>query len=305
MKPLLILILSVSLSIAAFGQAYNDSARSREHFLILSLGAEYFTYNNYGGLLNISFPYTTTDQSGNTSHHIFNQSSSTAFSNAALGGGFGVKYMGLRYSIDLTFAYLPSNMNATIALGAGYNFYLDIYNNGGTYIADKPIVITPFFSIIYFDADNDDFLNSIDNQNTIVNVLGNTANPTYQYKASKYSFGTSTANAQELEVYYSQNSFLLFPGIQISTNPHSNKFYIGFKAGYYFSISDNEGISLTQDNSNTVSSLIPFGTQGLTSTLNGQNTVKPYLHSGFYARLSLGFDVLKTSPSNHSGFYEN
>lgn len=282
-----------------------DSDYSRKYYIApdIGIGCPIFHANN--GLLTVEFPYTTTNQAGNTSHNIFTQNCSKLIHEINSGAGFGLEYGTLQYKINVHADYLPDNGletgNTFAILGIGYNLYIDFHTNSIKPLAERPIVLTLLANAMVWNTYNANLIGTINNQNTTISLLGKTANPTYTVSGRG---GSSTENAQNLEIFYNQMDWFIGPGLSIGNNYFNKPLHFEFKIAYYMCLNETAGVSLRQDNINAVSGLIPFGSEGLSSTFNGTVTTHPYLLlSGIYLGCTIAWEIEISSHRDKGGFY--
>jgi hypothetical protein len=252
------------------------------------------------GPLYVSFPYTSKGTANTFSGTVNKPFSSPNITGYLLCAEFGtLKNFFTCYYGASTVAW------AKVEFGTGYNFYIDLLHNASLQPRKKPLVIKPFVNVCFTQlgggSNNNSLYGNIDNTGTTITAFGLTASPTYTYTSGHTMY---TNNAKVLDVNYVQNDWILIPGIGISNNPFVHLFHIGITLSYYYPFSQRAGIQLSQDGSNSVGTLLPFGISNLTATFNGKTTLLPYLSSGFYLGITVGVSLpgslkYNTKPSNY------
>lgn len=269
------------------------------------------------GAINVSFPYTSTNETtGVTTNNIFQSNTQKVYHSVRpywncveISGG------GLRQFFNLNVAVgLYSNWNysvpESVSLGYGYSWYLNGFKEHEKNVADKRFVFKTSVNVSYLD-ENSNSLGFIDNTNNTIQALGHTVNSRYSYVPTFLSWFLSDADgkdaaAKNLIVSYAQKEFSLFPKISIANNPFRHASADGKKMsrvsvswelslGYNIPLYDKGGISFIQnDGKNTHSTIlnspISLKTQGLTFLYNGKPTVStPFHFSDLYVSFAYRF----------------
>jgi len=255
------------------------------------------------GTTNITFPYTSTDATtGVTTNHVFQSQFQRVFNNPKFKWDvLGFEYGGLKHFFTSNWSFdTHTRIIGNVSAGYGFMWYFSGLDEHANNILDKHFVFKASMNVVYdMDAGN---IGTIDNTNSVINVLGLTANPQFTTTISDdegNNTETDTCRAINLNISYEQKELSLLPRISIGNNPYGRKaiFKDGTKLlwelslGYNIPLYDWGGIKIDQDdgngNTNSINGTIKLKNQGLNFIYKGEKrTSTPFRLSGIYIALT-------------------
>ena len=284
-----------------------------------SMGIGDFFLPTTNDKLQISFPYTSTNQSGILTNYTFTSKQIEPFSNQLYSLDMNWECGNLKHFF--TTQCLLVNGVTNISAGYGYNFYFNRikYNDNekeGRYNLNRlkqnqsEVMFKLSLNLVYnnFSGSGTDNLGNIDNENQTINILGIESDPTFttEEKESKYSKPKTVVHeAKSIDIGYDQNDWLIMPRIGISSNPMKHIFHWEFDLSYNFPFSEKEGLSLSRNDelseSDQLSGLISVKKGIYTTTLKNKIiTTNPYKFYDFSMGLTIGFSLdNKFEPHNN------
>jgi hypothetical protein len=300
----------------------NDSAIHQHYYylaytLLTGVGVR-IPFRMGSGTMGLSFPYTSTDATtGITTNHIFQSNPGTVVYNQAKPYLvlFGLEVGGLKHFFSLDFSTGASSANTIFSAGYGFIWYFNGLGEHEKNITNKRFVFKASMNITWYNTTALTLLGTIDNTNQTINLLGQTAHPTFDITTDDgSSYQTNTYSAQNLTISYSQNESAFLPKISIGNNPYRGnplpkyannssikkklKLLWNLSFGYNLPFYYKEGIDLSQDdgngNSSSLKSSLSLKTPGITFMYNGKPTTStPFHFSGLY--ISLAFSLGKST----------
>jgi hypothetical protein len=264
-----------------------------------SAGVGLFLYKSMPGQMQVTFPYTITDQNGNKTNNIFTSKSINMINNQQIPAGFVNMEFGYpKYFIDLKY-FLAQYYNG-YSVGCGLNFYLNLLNesNEGKFY-EKGILFRPsinFASNKYVGAyDNSNDFGDIDNKNKTINLLGYTSDSTYTYVTGKWPFHTiNTATVNDLDITFVQRDFFITPNISLCSNPYRHYFHWELDIAYNLLIGEKSGLELLQNGDNQLesSNIVRLNSGKYFTTFNNNTiTSTPLKLNKIFIGLTVGVNI--------------
>ena len=264
---------------------------------------ELFANNNHLSQ-ELIVPYTSTSSGANML--TINKNNFIGNNFSMIGGGFeigiGMFFVNITVhemlSNSFKYGKLPNGSGLT-ALGVNIPFQY------------KKKQFTLQIASVLYSIDYDFPLEPINNTNAVIDILGQQANPTFNYKSTSAKSGqwnyTGTVHATQLNIDFQENQLYLAPKIGICSNPLRSKFHWGFYTMYNFPIYKDEYFSLSQDG--TVSghdvtfsnylSKVRIARSDATLYNNGlKASSTPYIARGFSLILTVGYNFINGANSN-------
>ena len=286
------------LSLSFFQQSNAQSYHERSLYGALTAGAGIFVFNHNPGLMSINFPYTVTNASGNATHQVFQSKPIGSYSQRSLMGDVNLEVGNWRHCVSI--GVHPTDFQAYIYMGYGYNFYFDIGARNANVSTDRKFVIKPSFNIAFSDyvlSDNknkdDSYLGTIDNVDKTVELLGHTSSPTFHYTSGKANTDYHETS-KTLDLYYGQTDWVFIPEITLSDNQYKHIFRWELNVGYHIPFYEEGGIRILQNDWHEIKSpkLNGLGDNGAVTTYNQKViTSSPYKLSGFFVSATIGFNI--------------
>lgn len=250
-------------------------------YLTVSFGENTLFYPQSTGLLSVSFPYSSTNNSG-TSQKVFNSSVSSPFSKPSktFGADFQIGAKSHFFDIDIGGG---SILNFYFSLGYGLDIGSERLTNNGLRI--KPSINIGFYEFVRP-------IGSFDNQGKEINVLGEEIDSTFYTRVGAHG-SWRTYNSKYINVGYQQHDFSMNPKIAFEYHPFRNLFFIELSLSYLLPFSEEAKIRLEQTDggrANIINERFALDTKDLTTTFDGnQITNTPFKFSGLQVGLKIGF----------------
>lgn len=249
---------------------------ARDLYYTLAITPGFVQSPSIPGKLDISFPYSTQDMSGNITQSRFNSIYQIDYKGELLYNRACVSFeMGnYRYFFNLKIGGAVNAPNFSASLGM--NFYLNFLPETW-----KCWSIKPSFGIgrSQLARIGHALLGSIDNDKKIINTLG-------------YTFYPATLGTKTLDVYYFQDSYFLLPAVSIGKNNYERLFYFDINFAYYFPFQLRNGIQLNQSQQGNLKTVWLDGSQSISSSFNGAPISNaPSIYSGWYFGITLGINL--------------
>lgn len=253
-----------------------------------SLGPEFTHYPSNNGSLNVTFPYSSKDQSGNMSQAIFSSNNHHPINRNLMGAVLNLEMGNAKHFLAVNF-YGWSKDDA-ISIGYGYNLYLD---HGHIYTSNKPqnnkFIIKPSLNISYLNVKSNT-IGSIDNENKYLYLLGNAIEPNF---TTHSRHGAPSFAAKNLDIYLAQDNIGVCPKISIASNPYQKTLHWEFYVAYFVPLANEAKICYRQNNGKHTSRKTG-GSNNLTDdqlnvAYNNQSITKsPYRFNGLNIGVSIG-----------------
>jgi hypothetical protein len=255
---------------------------------------------NNNGILNVYFPYSVNGSPG----AVFNSGDVQPYASQRMFVlPFGMEVGDKKQFLNVNFAFSVIGQwtrGIDLSLGYGRNYYLGGHSNEPE---QKALVLKPSINLCWTadpGKNADANLGTIDNAGNTIQALGYTANPSYTVNNTTYDINgdpvttTSTNDANTLEVTWEERAFSIVPKLTLSNNQYRKGLHWELTMGYNLPLYERGGISLNQDGSNSVASLIGLNNPGITATYNGSLvTSSPFHFSGFYLSFAFNFSLYK------------
>ena len=262
-----------------------DTLKKKIYCNFFCVGAGQLFSKNTPGLLQIKFPYTIIDQSGNTSSQTFISNSLSPSKKNRQIISLNLEIGGLKHAFNIQ-GGADSYSAAYFGFGYGYNIFIKFFNKSNN------IIIQPSVNFCYGQFHGD--LGSIDNENKDLKVLGSDANSTYILTWGKPQT-PHTENAKTLDITYIQNFWTILPKLSFRNNHYKHTIHLEFDLGYYFPLYKKEGIELEQDNVHSITQTKITGFDTNSSLITTYNhkivTSTPINFSGLYLGVVVGVNI--------------
>ncbi len=204
-----------------------------------------------GQVFSNHFQYTSTSAAtGVSTTHAFTGTSGSFLSTAILGDLIHGAYISNNSCFDLGLGLngdMGGEANAYIKFGYGYIFRFG------------PLQVQPTLDF-YWALDGPVTMGTINNKDSIINILGFTAKSQFTETSSDDNGNntTTTYNAGSLDVDYKRNSFLAAPKVLLGSL-FWRHLYVGIEAGWLLQMAQSATIKLTQYDENDGSNSNPIG----------------------------------------------
>src|ERR1035437_6038006 len=286
-----------------------ETAKNNLYFSF-SVGAGELFFPRTNGQLQVCFPYTSTDQAGNTTKNIFTSTAINSYAKRQVMGGFNLELGTVRNFIEARF--YTANNSANVSAGYGYNLYFDLFKNEKRSQKEKTFVIKYSINIDFSNYTNWDgrgnatdynYLGSIDNENKTINLLGFTSNPTYTYYDGfpYYTRTPHVVNTKNIIIFYTQNDWVVIPKISLTNNPYKHLLHCEVEVEYFLPLREKGGIQLFQNGTNAMTSgVLGLNESSYTTTFNNKViTSNPYKFHGFFIGLTIGINISSETIHRH------
>ena len=276
--------------------------QAQEKYTILSTSIGYLYNHKVQGNLSETFPYSSKDiYTGVVTRSIFTGGLQNPFStNIYLIDLFqaeGVKHhhsfiFGVGINNDV-------NMNYSAYFKGGYAHIFPIHflqRNARDYINFKTSL-----ELLYMWG-YDETLGTIDNNNKIVDLLGQQASNQYTIARTRYSAG-GTYNADHIAVFYQRTHLMLCPKISFTNKPPGH-LYWAMETGWFIPLIQTDTLKpyqMSSDSSasgNVVAS-VGINDQGASTTLNNTTLIRSPSLGGLYLGIKIGCFVVNKPKAKH------